>query len=324
MSTLKKKLDKTPKQVYNIVKKDGEGFDLSSIPFGYSKTPDYNDTNYARVARELRLVPVLWDSYRLVKKTYEENPDLFSNPPVFAGGFFRDIVWGIAYPKDLDLFFNSYGMENAEAEDNLCLFLSKMGLSFKERDYNEYEGSMEGVFRVFDLETVRGHRCPVQAILKDMGPPEDDPLYVTKDYNYNHSKIALSVAGEPEIHIHGHAVFGWEEMCHVQFGPKGFDKCDNNFPRSRFQRLDLWKDPTVTTKPKSGVKLKTTNPCSEIPLTPADGEFIGLIERELVARELNMRPAGAGLVEAIQQAQRMRNQFIDQFDPLRNNRRPLP
>lgn len=230
MTSLKKKLDNTPKQVYNIYKKDGEGFDLSSIPSQEVNRPEFLEA----------LETTLAEAYVLFRDAYEKNPTLFPNPPVFAGGFFRDIVWKVGmFPADLDLFFNSYGMEKEEAEDNLCLFLSTLGVTFSELGNSEYAGDPK-TFRVFDLKTLPNSFGHVQVILKDMGPPSDDPLYVTEDFHYNHAKAALSVVGEPVVHYHGHAVFGWEQKCHVAFREKGLDKCRTLFRlKEKFKTLDL-------------------------------------------------------------------------------------
>lgn len=284
MTSLKKVLDKTPKGVYNICKKDGEGFDLSSIPFGRYPQGTFRKQDDNREGNDSAMADTLWPYYKLVRDTYNADPSLFPTPPVFSGGFFSDIVFG-RWPSDLDLFFNSYGMENEEAEDNLCLFLTKMGLGFSEYVAKEQYSRMgitakeqgSGTFRVFNCVPLPTARCHIQAILKDMGPPEDDPLYVTKDFHYNHSKAALAIVGEPEVHYHGHAVAGWEHSIHVQYREGGHAKCRGKFFGAsgfRFVKMD------------------------ETPKHPTQ------------------------ILESLRKSQQLRNEFVQQFVP--NNRRPVP
>lgn len=318
MSHLKKLLDNTPKQVYNISKKDEEGFDLSDIPQGWEVGFGFSANRHLQP-----LSLTLEHAYKLVRKTYEENPDLFPTPPVFAGGFFRDIVWANSYPSYLDLFFNSHGMTKEEAEDNLCLFMMKMGIAFKERDAFltaeqyvmmkiEAKETGNGAFRVFDFDPITpASRCGIQAILKDMGPPQDDPLYVVKDFHYNHSKAALAIVGEPEIHYHGHAVFGWRQSCHVQFREGGFRKCNEKLyggKKYQFKQLDLVANTASTLKPKSNIKMPKP-------------------KGQLEVKAWNLETYRAYVDQTIE-LQRMinqnRNEFVNQFDPVRNNRRPVP
>ena len=316
MSHLKKLLDNTPKQVYNIFKKDEERFDLSDIPQGWEVGFGFRPAGHLP-----HLSLTLEHAYKLVRNTYEENPDLFPTPPVFAGGFFRDIVWSNSFPSDLDLFFNSHGMTKEEAEDNLCLFMIKMGVPFKERDASlsseayrrmniAAKETGNGAFRVFDFDPITpASRCGIQAILKDMGPPQEDPLYVVEDFHYNHSRAALPVVGEPEIHYHGHAVFGWEQSCHVQFREGGFRKCREKLyggVKYMFKQLDLVANTTSTTKPKSNVKMP--NPCSEI----------------ILQNNQTYQAYAAQAIELQRVVNQNRNEFVNQFDPLRNNRRPVP
>lgn len=267
---LKKALDKVPKSVYNIRRKDGEGFDLSSIP-----------NKFNRAAVEPYFQQTLFNSYSLIKQAYEDDPSLFVAPPVFAGGFLRDILWA-KWPNDLDLFVNSHGLDPTEAEDNLCLFLSKLGVRYQEHcpafDNAQYarmkiesKADWSTVFRVFNLIDNEIHlplgeertiMCHTQIILKDLGPPQDDPLYVTNDFHYNHGKAALSVAGEPEIHYHGHAMGGFTHNVHLQYREGGFTKCDEmerSFTyeqRLKVQRLDLTK-PITPESLLDSVKRKT-------------------------------------------------------------------
>ena len=301
MSHLKKLLDNTPKQVYNIFKKDGEGFDLSSIPL--------QEETFFRPASSEPFVRTLWDNYKIIKTQWDKDPSLFPNPPVFSGGFFRDIVWGRNWPNDLDLFFNSHGMTNEEAEDNLCLFLVRAGLRFTEQDNARYAGK-EGFnsFRVFNCENNQEHRCMLQVILKDLGPPEDDPLYVTNNFHYNHSRAALPVVGEPAIHYHGHAVAGWEHRMHVQYREGGMDKCKDIFYGYRnFKMLNLAASTfNAKGKPKSDVKM----PKSELRTLVWDNQLY----REYLADAIQLQRV----------VNQNRNEFVNQFDPLRNNRRPVP
>ena len=316
MSHLKKLLDKTPKQVYNISKKDGEGFDLSSIPL-------QEGTSFRPAASE-PFVRTLWDNYKIIKDQWDKDPSLFPNPPVFSGGFFRDIVWGRNWPADLDLFFNSHGMTKEEAEDNLCLFLVQAGLRFTEQDNARYAGkSGLNSFRVFNCETNRAeHRCHLQVILKDLGPPEDDPLYVTNDFHYNHSRAALSVVGDPEIHYHGHAVAGWEHRMHVQYREGGMNKCRNIFYGYRnFKMVNLALS-TYNAKGKPKSDLKMPNPCAEVKLTEGPA-YLGRWNNLYGAAE----PVAVDPLNVLQARNvviQQRNEFVNQFDPLRNNRRPLP
>lgn len=242
MNPLKKVLDNTPKSVYNILNKDGEGFDLSSIPYGgiHNKQP---------------LSSTLWYYYEKVKDVYEKNPSFFNNPPIFAGGYFRDIAWKREWPNDLDLFFNSYGMETSEAEDNLCLFMSELDLPFTEINKAEYAGI--NPMRIFDIFTLEPRvRTKLQIILKDLGPPSDDPLYVVSDFHYNHGKAALSVKGPAEVHYHGHAIAGLEHKIHVQYRERGFIKCFASLGSADFKQVDYTKNLLDQVKEKTEERAK--------------------------------------------------------------------
>jgi hypothetical protein len=222
MSLLQKTLDKYPQEVYNILSRDGErSIDLSHFPRMF--TPYHEGHNKEREERT-RATLELW--YNKVTDAYTANPDLFSTPPVFSGGFFRDIVHG-RWPDDLDLFVNSHGLTKEEAEDNLCLFMTAIGEKFVENVNPEYEGQ-QGAFRVFDIYDVPNTVCPLQVVLKDMGPPEDNPLYVTKDFHYNHGKYALQ-AGQPLVYAHSEAVAGFRAKVHIYRGDKAKAKCDEKF-----------------------------------------------------------------------------------------------
>lgn len=280
MSALKKVLDSTPKRVYNIRRKDGEGFDLSSI----SEMSPLADT--------------LYTYYKRVRETYEANTDLFPTPPVFAGGFFRDILWDNFWPADLDLFFNSHGMDPNEAEDNLCLFLHKLGLEYQEVKNEEYAGLNS--MRVFNCVGIPGTRAYLQAILKDCGPPSKDPLYVTEDFHYNHGKAVLSVVGEPEIHYHGHAVAGHLHKIHAAYGEKGMKKCKDKFYGYRdFKQIDF-SVPSQPIKPKSEVKM---------PNSMIDVKYWNSRDFQDILKQQTFRI-------------KVRNEFVQQFVP--NNRRPVP
>lgn len=336
MKSLQKVLDNTPKAVYNIFKKDGEGFDLSSIP-----VKNVSGDPFLRSGPDIknRNTETLWMYYRRVRATYEADPSLFPTPPVFSGGFFRDLVWG-QWPRDLDLFFNSHGMTKEEAEDNFCLFLHKLGIPFSEQVGENYIND-PCVFRVFNIEALPNATCHLQVILKDIGPPEDDPLYVTNDFNYNHSRAALPVVGDPAITYHGHAVAGWENRLHVTYREGGLQKCkDFTYGDKSFKVLDLSSN--YKTKPKSGIKLQT-NPCSEIVEDKTTkGKYVidwprgaEVAERlmmenfvqawaEIQPRPAPIAPPPLDLLEANRAAIQQRNQFVNQFDPLRNLRRPVP
>lgn len=335
MPALKKVLDKTPKGVYNICKKDGEGFDLSPIPFGrYPQVTFYTKADNIREGNDSAMADTLWPYYKLVRDTYLSDPSLFPSPPVFSGGFFSDIVFG-RWPSDLDLFFNSYGMEKEEAEDNLCLFLTKLRLGFYELDDFNYVGL--GSFRVFNCNPLPEARCHLQTILKDMGPPDpDDPLYVTKDFHYNHSKAALSVVGPAEIHYHGHAVAGWEHSIHVQYREGGHAKCRDKFFGAggfKFVKMDEEGEHYVT-KPKSDVKMPGfrffEGNTTHTDFVWQNGEIQDFLQVNPVVNDPDMRPAGDPIgrpqhvLDAIRERQQQRNAFVNQFDPVRNNRRPVP
>ena len=286
-STLKKVLDSTEKRVYNLVREvDGRLTLPTSFP-----------------ARDKTMAGSLLKTFKPVFETFQrvwkENSDLFPTPPVFAGGFFRDLVWG-GLAKDIDIFFNSHGMTNEEAEDNLCLFLDNCGYKVTER-ISEYHDStathrltlnprtllydlvptgpsqhgLKGVFRVFD-QTYTGENfadindggilVPFQVILKDCGPPTEDPLYVTEGFNYNHGMMAMSVAEDLVLHASGPAVFGWESSCHVQYGPKGFDKAQRGTYHSgvAFKQLDLTKPLDYDTTPLGAKKRKVNERNTEL------------------------------------------------------------
>lgn len=238
MSNLKKILDNTPQKVYNICIEDGEGFDLSPIPF-----------SLCRPERRQPISRCFWNYYSRVKQVYDSNPSLFPTPPVFSGGVFRSIVFG-GFPGDIDLFFNSYGMEDHEAEDALCLFLHKLSIPYEESCNAEYAG-IQG-FRVFNCYIV-SEFFTLQAILKDMGPPQENPLYVTEDFHYNHAKAALSIEGPPLVYFHGHAVAGWEHKIHVQYRDGGFDKIRTTIGMTNFKLLNL-TPASRTYSSKSGAK----------------------------------------------------------------------
>ena len=274
MTPLKIKLDKTPKEVYNILNRDGErSIDLSHFPRAF----EFPINDYGG-AREEAIRATLQHWYFKVKDVYDSDPLLFPNPPVFSGGFFRSLIYGL-WPKDLDLFFNSYGMTPEEAEDNLSLFMAKMNESFEEKDNASYAQTL-GSFRVFDFFVVQGTCCPLQIILKDMGPPSDDPLYVTEDFHYNHGKFALSVTS-PEVHIHSHAVAGFRHKMHVYNSDSGLKKCKDLFygQRDHYKWIDL-RDPqalleTPLERKNAAIKKRNAeleqyrgvkNPCAEIVL----------------------------------------------------------
>ncbi len=224
MSLLQKTLDKYPQEVYNILSRDGErSIDLSHFPRMF--TPYHEGQNRGREEAMGRTLE-LW--YNKVTDAYLANPSLFVSPPVFSGGFFRDIILG-RYPDDLDLFVNSHGLTKEEAEDNLCLWMSQLGEKFEEASDNpEYAGQMDA-FRVFDFHSAPNTICRLQVILKDMGPPEENnPLYVTKDFHYNHGKYALQ-AGQPLVYAHSEAVAGFRGKAHIYRGRKGQSKCQEKF-----------------------------------------------------------------------------------------------
>jgi hypothetical protein len=273
MTLLKKTLDKYPKEVYNILSRDGErSIDLSHFPRMFTAA-----IPAVQEAREegIRATLELW--YNKVTDGYNSNPSLFVSPPVFSGGFFRDIIFG-GWPNDLDLFVNSHGLSPEEAEDNLCLFLSSLGEKFTEDDNPEYAGN--NAMRVFDFPATAGEVCKFQVILKDMGPPSDDPLYVTEDFHYNHGKFALSVTS-PEVHIHSHAVAGFRHKMHVYNSDSGLKKCKDLFygQRDHYKWIDL-RDPqalleTPLERKNAAIKKRNAeleqyrgvkNPCAEIVL----------------------------------------------------------
>ncbi len=248
MSLLKKTLDKYPQEVYNILSRDGErSIDLSHFPRMF--TPFHEGDNKER-EDGLRATLEFW--YNKVTDAYNANPDLFNTPPVFSGGFFRDIVHG-RYPNDLDLFVNSHGLTREEAEDNLCLFLSSMGEKFVEFENPEYAGQ-QGAFRVFEVYAVPGTVCTFQIILKDMGPTEDNPLYVTKDFHYNHGKYALA-AGSSEVYAHSECVAGFRDKVHIYRGEKGKAECNDKFWGSNgYKWFDLDKQDDPLERKKAAIK----------------------------------------------------------------------
>jgi hypothetical protein len=156
--------------------------------------------------------------------------------------------------------------------------MAKMNESFVEKDNTAYASTL-GSFRVFDFFTVEGTCCPLQIILKDMGPPSDDPLYVTEDFHYNHGKFALSVTS-PEVHIHGHAVAGFRHKMHVYNSDSGLKKCSDLFYGQRdYKWIDLrdpttWSEDLLERKNKAIKKRNAEleqyrgagNPCAEIVL----------------------------------------------------------
>lgn len=242
--SLKKRLDNTPDKVYNLLR-DGEGRFILPDPLGRIKqNRSYELALLGTSELALLRTSMLTEVYEEFRRAWDSDPSLFPNPPIFAGGFFRDIIWG-EWSNDLDVFFNSHGMTNEEAEDSLALFMAKIPRKFTEKDNRTYvqqrgsDAGLPGVFRVFDEVNWVENFCPVQIILKDMGPPEDNPLYAVRDFNYNHAMIAMPVTGEPAIHCAGPAVFGWENSCHVQFKKKGLEKCNEVFHRKTFNILDL-------------------------------------------------------------------------------------
>lgn len=224
--TLQKRLDKYPKTVYNL-RKGSEG--VPYIGDYYKEHVIKNHPYEANPLAEDGVAGLTRNQLSVyaekVKEVYTKEgfDKIFPTEPIFAGGVLRDLMQG-AYPRDVDLFINTYGMTDEEAEDNIALFCHKLGWDVKEHDLtgSAYGKTVDGEFKkstfvIFDVG-MGTEPILLQVIGRDCGVI-DSPLDITKDFDYNMVMVAMTMDGD--IHLSPQFQLGYEEGVTVVYRASG-------------------------------------------------------------------------------------------------------
>lgn len=250
---LKKSLDKYANVVYNL-RIGCEGFPyIGTFYKTITTNPDLTNRYEQTLLRNLENVRAVWFDNGFDK--------IFPNEPVFAGGFFRDLILG-QWPNDLDLFINTYGMDETEAEDNIALFTYMLGGTMEEHEVDaaRYEngfpdpnGKEPSQFNKqnfvifnrlhFDEEQPGGFHIMLQVIGRDFGRNLSSPLDTAADFDYNLVMAVMDLDGN--IHLTKEFVFGATEKKVIVTRPSGMHRSKARLGYTGMEWIDLTKPPSA-------------------------------------------------------------------------------